>query len=98
LGFYSVIGRKGVIEAPRGLILCVRTLVPEAVIVVIDADGRRQEELMPATNHYQLVVEAFADAILSGRPPPLAPSDSVKNAKALDAFIRSAREGYEVRF
>jgi D-xylose 1-dehydrogenase (NADP+, D-xylono-1,5-lactone-forming) len=98
LGFYSVIGRKGVIEAPRGLILGVRTLVPEAVIVVIDADGRRQEELMPATNHYQLVVEAFADAILSGRPPPLAPSDSVKNAKALDAFIRSAREGYEVRF
>ena len=96
-GFYSVIGRKGIIEAPRGLILGVRTLVPEALIVTIDADGRRQEELMPAMDHYQLAVEAFSDAILSGRPPPLAPSDSVKNAKALDAFLRSACEGREVR-
>ena len=96
-GFYSVIGRKGVIAEPRGLILGVRTLVPEALIVTIDADGRRQEELMPAMDHYQLVVEAFADAILSGRPPPLPPSDSVKNVKVLDAFVISAREGCEVR-
>jgi hypothetical protein len=38
-GFYSVIGRKGVIEAPRGIILGLGTRLGEALIVRMDADG-----------------------------------------------------------
>ena len=96
-GFYQVIGRKGIIEVPRGFILGIRTLAPEALIVIVDADGLRREELMEPLDHYQLVVEAFADAILSGRPVPISPQDSISNARALDAFAKSARKGREVK-
>jgi predicted dehydrogenase len=96
-GFYSAIGRKGVIEAPRGIILGLGTRLGEALIVTMDADGRRTEETIPSVDHYQLMVEAFADAILNKTPVPLPPSDSLSNMRVLDAFARSAREGREMR-
>jgi|SRR5579883_968236 len=97
-GFYSAIGRKGVIEAPRGIILGLGSRVGDALIVTMDADGRRNEEVLPAVDQYQLIVEAFADAVLNKKPAPLPPSDSLANIRALDAFARSAREGREIRF
>ena len=96
-GFYRVIGRKGVIEAPRGIILGLGTRVGEALIIRMDADGRRSEESIPPVDHYQLIVEAFADAVLNKTPVPLPPSNSLNNMRAIDAFARSAREGCEVR-
>ena len=96
-GFYSVIGRKGVIEAPRGIILGLGTRLGEALIVRMDADGRRTEESIPPVDHYRLIVEAFADAVLNKTPVPLPPFDSLNNMRAIDAFARSAREGREVR-
>ena len=96
-GFYRVIGRKGVIEAPRGIILGLGTRVGEALIIRMDADGRRSEELIPPVDHYQLIVEAFADAVLNKTSVPLPPSDSLNNMRAIDAFARSAREGCEVK-
>ena len=95
-GLYSIIGRKGMIEAPRALILGAGSRVPEALIVVIDADGRRREEVLEPFNQYVALVEAFADSLLSDRPVPLPPSDSINNARALDAFARSAAEGRRV--
>ena len=97
LGFYTVIGRKGLIDVPRGLVLGLGSFVPEALIVTVDRNGARQEELMPAHDHYQLVAEAFADAILNGTPVPLSPQDSINNAKVLDAFATAVREGRDVR-
>ncbi len=96
-GFYSVIGRKGVIEAPRGIIQGLGTRVGEALVITMDADGRRTEESFAPVDHYQLIVEAFADAVLTRTPVPLPPSDSLHNMRALDAFARSAQEGREIR-
>ena len=97
LGHYSVIGRKGMIEVPRGLVLGLGSFVPEALIVTVDHNGARSEETLPANDHYQLVVEAFADAILDDQPVPLSAQDSIGNAKVLDAWAASIRDGREVR-
>ncbi len=96
-GFYSVIGRKGVIEVPRGIIQGLGTRLGEALIIIMDADGRRTEQSIPHVDHYQLIVEAFSDAVLNNTPVPLPPSDSLHNMQAIDAFARSAREGREIR-
>jgi predicted dehydrogenase len=63
----------------------------------MDADGRRIEESIADVDHYQLIVEAFADALLSKSEMPLPLSDCLANMRALDAFAQSAREGREVR-
>lgn len=96
-GFYSVIGRKGVIEAPRGIIQGLGTRLGEALVITMDADGRRTEESFGPVDHYQLIVEAFADAVLNKTPVPLPLTDSLNNMRALDAFARSAREGREIK-
>ena len=96
-GMYSVIGRKGVIEAPRGLIAGLGTRLSETLVITMDADGRRAEETIPAADHYQLIVEAFADAVVTRSKVPLPPMDSLNNMRVLDAFAQSAREGREVR-
>ncbi len=96
-GFYSVIGRKGVIEAPRGIIQGLGTRIGESLIIIMDPDGRRTEEAIPHFDHYQLIVEAFADAVLNNTPVPLPMSDSLANMRALDAFALSAREGHEIK-
>ena len=96
LGHYSVIGRSGMIEVPRGLVLGLGDFVPEALIVTVDKNGKRTEELMAANDHYQLIVEAFGDAVLNKTPVPLSPQDSINNAKVLDAWAQSVREGRDV--
>ena len=96
LGFYTVIGRKGIVDVPRGLILGLGSWVGEALIVMVDANGKRVEELLPRYDHYQLVAEAFAEAVLNGTPVPLPPEDSIRNMKVLDAWTRSVNEGRDV--
>ena len=96
-GFYSVIGRKGVIEVPRGIIQGLGTRLGEALVITMDADGRRTEENFGPVDHYELIVEAFADAVLNKTPVPLPLTDSLNNMRALDAFARSAREGREIK-
>ncbi len=49
------------------------------------------EHVIPAVDHYQLMVEDFADALLDGRPPRFAPSDAVSNMVAVDALLAQAR-------
>lgn len=90
-GFYRVIGRRGQIDVPRGIIPGLGSRVSEALIIVIDEDGIRREELLPAVDQYQLMIEAFSDAVRgdSGAVPHI--DDSVRNLDVLDAIARSAR-------
>lgn len=92
-GFYQVIGTMGVIDVPRSFIPGMGSRVAEGLVVVSDADGRRSETLFEPVDHYRLMVEAFADAVLSGRPVPYPPSDAVANLLALDAIAGSALSG-----
>jgi predicted dehydrogenase len=64
------------------------------LLVVVDASGARTLEL-PFTawkdpdDPYQLMVEAFAEAALSGSGAPLSLEDSIANLRVVDA-IRDA--------
>lgn len=89
-GFYRVIGRRGQIDVPRGIIPGLGSRISETLVIVVDENGRRRQEELPAVDHYQLMIEAFADAVrgdLAAIPPI---EDSVKNMRVLDAFARSA--------
>ena len=93
LGHYSIIGTKGMIEVPRGLIPGYGTFAAEAMIIVIDGDGNRREEHFAPVNQYGLMADAFCEAITSAKDPFLPPSDSIRNMEVLDALQRSARSG-----
>lgn len=97
-GRYEVVGTKGIIEAPRGIIPGLLTRESETIVAVMDGDGRRREETLPAVDHYQLMVEAFADAVLDSTVVPRDPQHSVRNMRVLDAIARSARQGTPVAF
>ena len=50
----------------------------------------------PAANHYQLMVEHFADAVLNGAPLRYPPELDRGNMRAIDALYESARNGRAV--
>ena len=49
------------------------------------------EHVIPPIDHYQLMVEDFADALLNERAPRFAPSDAVQNMDVVDALLAQAR-------
>jgi len=92
-GRYSVIGTEGTIEVPRAVIPGLGTRVAEGLVVIADSDGRRREENFPAVNQYRIMAEEFASSVLTGRPVPYPPEDSLRNMRALDAMAQSAASG-----
>jgi predicted dehydrogenase len=92
-GCYSVIGTGGIIELPRGFIPGLGTRVAETLVIVSDVDGKRRQEQIAPVDHYRLMVEAFADAVMQGKPVPFPPADSVQNMRVLDAIARASRSG-----
>ncbi|HEY6632218.1 MAG TPA: Gfo/Idh/MocA family oxidoreductase [Rhizobiaceae bacterium] len=95
-GFYQVIGTEGVIDVPRAFIPGMGSRAAEGLVIVSDPDGHRNERSFPPANHYRLMAEAFAEAVLSGKPVPYPPEDAVNNMRALDAIADSARSGRRV--
>jgi len=90
-GWYMVIGSEGVVEVPRAF----TPLGDETVIVHTDKHNVRREEHFAGVDQYQLMVEAFAQAVLAGSPVPWPLDDAVANMRVLDALARSAAEdGY----
>ena len=53
-------------------------------------DGREVTETFDAVDHYQLEVEAFADAVAAGDPAPISKGESVANMATIDALYESA--------
>lgn len=90
-GTYSVIGTKGTIEVPRAIIPGLGTRAAEGLVNVVDADGNRVEEKIPPVDQYQLMIEAFSTALLSGKDPPISTSDALNNMITLDAIAESSR-------
>lgn len=46
---------------------------------------------VPAANHYTLMAEDFAGALLDNRPPRYAPADGVQNMQVIDRLYAAAR-------
>lgn len=95
-GLYQVIGTEGTIDVPRAFIPGMGSRVAEGLMIVSDPDGHRGEKTFQPANHYRLMAEAFAEAVLSGKPVPYPPEDAVNNMRALDAIAESARTGRRV--
>lgn len=85
-GWYMVVGSAGTIEIPRAF----TPQGDETVIVVTDTHNRRREERFAGVDQYRLMVEAFAAAVLDGRPVPCDPADAVRNMRAVDALAQAA--------
>ena len=49
------------------------------------------EHVIPPVDHYQLMVEDFADALLMGRAPRFPPSDAVRNMEVIDKMLGQLR-------
>jgi predicted dehydrogenase len=83
-----VLGHRGRIEIPSPIV------VPAGLTVNITIDdGAARSETFGPCDHYQLQVEAFADAILGGREWPFPLEDALANMAALDAVVRAAASG-----
>jgi len=87
-GWYMAVGPEGTIEAPRAF-------TPQndpTVIVITDNQSRRHEEHFEGTDHYRLMAEAFAAAVLAGAPVPCLPGDAIANMRAIDMLEHAASE------
>lgn len=54
-------------------------------------EDQYEEIILPPANHFTLMAEDFADALLNGRPPRYAPEDAIRNLRVLDSLSASAR-------
>lgn len=59
--------------------------------IELSIDGRSENLTTPAANHYRILAEAFADAILGIAPLEYPLSDSVANMEVLDEILRQIR-------
>jgi predicted dehydrogenase len=86
---YEVRGTRGRIQVPEGFIM-----EPGAATIIRHWQGARYDEIdIGPADHYQLMVEDFADALLAGRAPRYTPQDAVANMRVLDSLKAAARPG-----
>lgn len=84
---YEVRGTRGRILVPEGFVMD-----PGAGTVIRHWQGTRYDEIdIGPADHYQLMVEDFADALLAGRAPRFAPQDAVANMRVIDSLLAAAR-------
>lgn len=84
---YTLKGTAGMITVPT-------SFVPDkaADTLVQHWQGENYtEHIIPPIDHYQLMVEDFADALINGRAPRFAPADAVNNMVVVDALLAQAR-------
>jgi xylose dehydrogenase (NAD/NADP) len=62
-----------------------------------DALATPLKHTAPAANHYQLMVEHFADCALNGKPLRFPPEEGRANMRVIDALYESARSGRVVQ-
>ena len=84
---YTLKGTEGMIVVPA-------SFVPDkaAETLVRHWQGDHfSEHVIPPVDHYQLMVEDFAEALLHGRPPRFDPTDAVRNMAVVDDLLSQAR-------
>ena len=85
---YEVVGRERVIEVSLAF-------VPEGeeAPLVIHRGPETEVITFPKSDQYQLMVEHFADCVISGRSLRFSPGEALANMRVLDALAQSARTG-----
>jgi len=86
---YEVFGSNGRILIDRGGMV----VWPGEDFVIKCWSGDNYEEIkIPATDHYQMMLEDFGDALMEKREPAYPVEDGVKNMEVIDTLFSSARE------
>lgn len=91
---YTIIGTKGGIKCHTVWQLPGTNDVP--VISWWSEDGRKGEEIYPASNHFNLEIAHFSDCVLNNTPPLLSFADARMNCKTIIATIKAASTGLQV--
>ena len=84
---YTLKGTAGMIKVPT-------SFVPDKAADTMVQHWRGddfKEHVIPAIDHYQLMVEDFADALIKKRDPRFPPADAVSNMVVVDALLAQAR-------
>jgi len=84
---YTLKGSEGMITVPQSFVI---DKAADAIVRHRQGDSYI-EHIIPAVDQYQLMVEDFADALLTGRPPRFAPADAVDNMLVVDRLLAAAR-------
>ena len=92
---YTLIGTKGGIKCHTVWQLPGTNDVP--VITWWSEDGRKGEEIYPASNHFNLEIAHFSDCVLNNKTPLLNFADAKMNCKTITAVLQSAASGLQVK-
>ncbi len=84
---YTLKGSAGLITVPTSF---VPDKTADTIVQHWQGDDY-SEHVIPAIDHYQLMVEDFADALIQKRAPRFAPADAVNNMVVVDALLAQAR-------
>ncbi len=86
---YEIRGTEGRIQVDSGF-----AMEPDEQPVVRHWRGDSYQEIViPAANHYTLMAEDFADALLNNRPPRFPGQDGVENMRVIDELLIAAGVG-----
>jgi predicted dehydrogenase len=88
---YTAVGAAGAIELPHNAFIPWEHDTVYTVRKRDDENGRQYQ--VKGADEYQLMVEHFADAVISGTPLQYAPAESIGNMLVLDALAQAARTG-----
>ena len=86
---YEVIGTAGRIRVDKGGMVA---WPGEAFPITLWTAEGREDLVIPAANHYQLMVEAFAGQLLGGPAYPISASESLANQQAIDDLLHAASQ------
>ena len=91
----TVLGTRGRLEIP----IPFNAPTDEPTVLIFDdgrdlAGGGREEITIGPVDQYREQVDAFAEAVLSGKPLETGLEDSIANMKAIDALFRSTTSGH----
>ncbi len=92
---FTVVGSRAVIELPHNAFI---PFEKEAVFTLRERDEEDgQIYTLPGADEYQLMVEHFADSVLTGKPLLWPVEDSIANLIVLDGLAQAAKTGQTVR-
>lgn len=87
----EIVGERGRLDVPSCF-----TPGEAPPALAVTADGKREERVIEGANSYRLQVEAFANAVRTGRGPLLPPEDAVANTRVIEALRRAVADGRRV--
>lgn len=86
---FEILGTKGRIVLPKVFGWENSDIPPQ---IIIHTDHVTREERVSVSNSFVLQAEAFADAVLEGKPLPFDPVDAVHNIRVIEACLESAHK------